>query len=52
MLLTNNVLSRFKGDEGWVYTPNRALAGRMKRMLYELRVSQDPIWVEISGHDN
>ncbi|MGE7157605.1 hypothetical protein ACQKJ1_28325 [Methylorubrum rhodesianum] len=45
LLLKENVLERFKGDEGWVYKPNRSYAGRMKKMLYELRVSQDEIWV-------
>lgn len=49
ILLHDNIISRFKGDEGWVYTPNRNVAGRMKKMLYELRVSSDPIWVEVSG---
>jgi hypothetical protein len=47
LLLKNDVLKRFKGDEGWVYAPNRAFAGRMKKMLYELKVSQDPIWLEV-----
>jgi hypothetical protein len=47
LLLKNDILRRFKGDEGWVYTPNRSLAGRMKKMLYELKVSQDPIWTEV-----
>ena len=47
LLLKNGVLSRFRGDEGWVYTPNRSLAGRMKQMLYELTVSKDPIWIEV-----
>jgi hypothetical protein len=25
---------KFKGNEGWVYAPNRKFAGRMRRMLY------------------
>jgi hypothetical protein len=49
LLLKEGILSRFKGDEGWVYTPNRSFAGRMTKMLYELKVSQDPIWVQVSG---
>jgi hypothetical protein len=49
LLLKDDVLQRFKGDEGWVYTPNRALAGRMKKMLYELKVSQDPIWLGVEN---
>jgi hypothetical protein len=46
-LIRENVLTRFKGTEGWVYAPNRSFAGRMKKMLYELKVSTDPIWIEI-----
>jgi hypothetical protein len=49
LLLKNDVIRRFKGDEGWVYTPNRAFAGRMKTMIYELKVSQVPIWMEVGG---
>lgn len=47
LLLREGALNRFRGDEGWVYTPNRPMAGRMKKMLYELRVSHDPIWEEV-----
>jgi len=43
-LLTQEILTRFKGDEGWVYAPNRKHAGRMRKMLYELQTSQDEIW--------
>ena len=48
MLLKSELLGRFKGDEGWVYTPNRNHAGRMKQMLYELETSQDPLWTAVS----
>lgn len=48
-LLSEGILSRFRGDEGWVYTPNRKHAGRMKQMLYELKASQDPIWKEVGA---
>jgi NACHT domain len=48
LLLREQILERFKGDEGWVYSPNREFAGRMKRMLYELKASQDPIWIAVS----
>jgi hypothetical protein len=44
LLMREGILTRFKGDEGWVYSANRAHAGRMKQMLYELKVSADPIW--------
>jgi hypothetical protein len=44
LLLREGLLTRFKGNEGWVYSPNRSEAGRMKRMLEELRSSNEPIW--------
>lgn len=49
ILLREDILHRFKGDEGWVYTPNRSHAGRMNTMLSELTMSRDPIWTEVSG---
>jgi hypothetical protein len=48
-LLTQEVLNRFKGDEGWVYAPNRKHAGRMRKMLYELQTSQDEIWKAVAA---
>lgn len=48
-LLNAGVLTRFKGNEGWVYAPNRKFAGRMRQMLYELQTSQDPIWTDIAA---
>ena len=44
LLMRENVLTRFKGDDGWVYAPNRELAGRMRTLLDELRFSSDPLW--------
>ena len=46
MLLRENLLEKFKGNEGWVYAPVRAHAGRMKRMMDELKLSTDEIWIE------
>jgi hypothetical protein len=43
-LLSQGILARHKGDEGWIYSPNRKHAGRMRKMLYELQTSQDEIW--------
>jgi len=48
-LLGHDVLTKFKGNEGWVYAPNRKFAGRMRRMLYELQTSQDEIWIEVAA---
>ena len=46
LLIKEEVIDRFKGDDGWVYTPKRPQAGRMKQMLYELKTSQDKVWLE------
>ncbi|MEH2479544.1 hypothetical protein V1282_002901 [Nitrobacteraceae bacterium AZCC 2146] len=48
-LLSHDVLTKFKGNEGWVYAPNRKLAGRMRQMLYELQTSQDQIWNDVAS---
>jgi len=48
MLLTEGILTKFRGSEGEVYAPNRKHAGRMKKMLYELKTSQDPLWKAVS----
>jgi hypothetical protein len=45
-----DVLTKFKGNEGWVYAPNRKFAGRMRRMLYELQTSQDEIWTSVAAY--
>ena len=47
LLMRENLIARFKGNEGWVYTPNRAHAGRMKQMIAELGLSKDPVWAEV-----
>ncbi|HEY5710658.1 MAG TPA: NACHT domain-containing protein [Allosphingosinicella sp.] len=49
LLVTNGILTHFRGDEGRVYAPNRAAAGRMKLMLDELRASNDAIWAEVES---
>jgi len=49
-LLNEGILSRFKGNEGWVYSPVRSQAGRMGRMRDELLASRDPLWLEIGTY--
>lgn len=48
-LVGENFLGSFKGDQGTVYTPNRAMTARAKRMLDELKASQDELWVKVEG---
>jgi hypothetical protein len=47
ILLREKILSKFKGNEGWVYSPERSQAGRMGEMLEKLRSSTDPLWSEV-----
>ena len=47
LLIRERCLERFRGDDGTVYAPNRAFAGRMKHMLYALRSSDDSIWRDV-----
>jgi hypothetical protein len=47
ILLQNGILTRFKGNEGWVYAPNRQYAGRMKSIVELMNKSDDAIWIEV-----
>jgi hypothetical protein len=49
IMLRNDLLTTFKGDEGAVYAPNRAYAHRMQSLLDKLNTSDDPLWVEVSA---
>jgi hypothetical protein len=49
LLIREGILDRFKGDEGYVYAPNRKHAGRMKQMLYELKTSRDVLWLAMEA---
>ena len=48
MLVSDEILYRSNGDEGWVYIPNRQYTRRMKRILAELTFSDDPIWAKLN----
>ena len=48
-LLTEKIITKFKGDEGWVYTPERRYAGRMEEILLHLTMSHDPLWKYITS---
>ncbi|NYT42030.1 NACHT domain-containing protein [Sphingomonas sp. R-74633] len=49
LLVREDILGTFKGDEGTVYTPVRSQAGRMHEILNELRASNDPLWGTVGG---
>lgn len=49
LLLKEGVLTRFKGDEGWVYHPERSFAQRMGEIRDQLTYSNDPIWKKLDN---
>lgn len=49
LLKTEKVFGSFRGDDGTVYTPNRAMTARMQKMLDELKSSQDSIWLAVES---
>lgn len=46
-LMREGILTRHKGDEGWIYSPDRGQGGRISAILDQLRSSRDPLWEEI-----
>ena len=49
ILMREDILTTSPGKEGTIYVPNRSQAGRMGKMLQELRSSEDAIWKEVEG---
>lgn len=51
LLIREKVLETHKGSGGGgtIYSPNRALAARMRQMISELTLSKDPIWQAVSN---
>lgn len=49
ILIDFGVVSRRKGDDGWVYKPVRRFTDRMNKIRSELTLSEDEIWVRITA---
>lgn len=49
ILMSERILTRFKGDEGWVYSPERSKTKKMSKILAELTLSKDELWKKISN---
>ena len=47
LLLTNEILTRSRGDDGWVYHPKRSLTGRMRLIMDRLTLCDDPLWRDL-----
>ena len=48
-LLDEKLITRHKGDEGYIYKPVRGEMGRIDKMLTDLTLSTDQLWIKISN---
>ncbi|MBY5868788.1 NACHT domain-containing protein [Rhizobium leguminosarum] len=48
IMIRENLLTTFRGDEGTVYSPVRSHTNRMQKLLDELAASADPLWADVS----
>lgn len=48
-LLDEKIVTRHKGDEGYIYKPQRSQAGRIKKITTDLTLSKDPLWLSVSA---
>ena len=48
LMIRENLLTTFKGDEGPVYAAVRTHTKRMQRLLNELDSSADPLWTKVA----
>lgn len=48
LLLREKAITKFKGDDGWVYKPVRRLTERMSRIKSELTLSEDSLWHDVN----
>lgn len=51
ILLDDKIVTRHKGDEGYIYKPVRNQTRRMDKILTDLTLSKDPLWNRISTLD-
>lgn len=50
-LLDEKLVTRYKGDEGYIYKPVRGKMGRIDKIFTDLTLSEDPLWMKISDLD-
>ena len=48
-LLDEKLVTRHKGDEGYIYNPERSQTGRVKKIMTDLTLSSDSLWESISS---
>ncbi|NHN78593.1 NACHT domain-containing protein [Azotobacter chroococcum] len=49
ILLREGIIERFKGRDGWVYTPVRRFTELMSKIRSELTICEEAIWKEVSN---
>ena len=49
VMMDDKLITRIPGDEGYVYKPVRNQSGRVEKILTDLTLSKDPLWIKISG---
>ncbi len=47
IMLRQGMVDRFKGDDGWVYSPNRAKTVRVKKIMSKLGNCGDELWAYV-----
>lgn len=48
-LMDEGLITRHKGDEGYIYKPVRKYAKRVNGIITELTLSKDPLWESVSN---
>lgn len=48
-LLDEKIVTRHKGDEGYIYKPVRSCTSQIDKILTDLTLSTDPLWEKISN---
>ncbi|MCR4726501.1 MAG: hypothetical protein K5753_04705 [Clostridia bacterium] len=48
-MITDEIITKHKGDEGWIYSPNLKVTSRMVDILSDLTNSKDSLWEFVSN---
>lgn len=48
-LMDEGLVTRHKGDEGYIYKPVRSQTGRITHIIEDLTLSKDPLWQDITA---
>ena len=49
ILMDEGIVTRYKAGDGFVYKPVRSEFGRISKVVNDLTLSKDPIWIEVSS---